>query len=181
MNGSKHTPELLHSWKKNSKNEWICIFGCDVNLPPGPAPGPRESGGCLGPKCICGPRGPVCDDGPHPDCPVHGGPDENGIDPSENIEKPTPGPWVISTSADDECEIEVVAPNSGWVTISPGPLKEANAHLIAAAPDGHELLEIVRDFQNGGGNLTASTLMPGDDRTFGDALNQYFTKIKDGS
>ncbi len=65
--------------------------------------------------------------------------------------KHTPGPWVLSTSADDECEVEVVAPNSGWETVSPAPISsEANAHLIAAAPEMLDALESAEQFiQNG--------------------------------
>ena len=55
---------------------------------------------------------------------------------------------------------------------------EAHARIMAAAPEGHELLEMVRDFLNGNGNLTLWSLMPHDDCVFGEALDQYFNKVK---
>lgn len=70
---------------------------------------------------------------------------------NERREKFTPGPWVIDAGGDGE--IEVWAPDTGYVTIAicsgtePSEIEKANARLITAAPDLFEALQdMLRDF-----------------------------------
>ena len=61
----------------------------------------------------------------------------------------TPGPWYIDGQNESAAiGYRAIVDNEGFTICNPSPMGQANARLIAAAPDLLAALEVVREYMN---------------------------------
>lgn len=91
--------------------------------------------------------------------------------------KHTSGPWTSD-------RFNVVGPdNRAVASIDSLPQREANARLIAAAPDAYALLSLFREWYEHAGERgpSGSALLGESDKTVRDLLEAYFVKATGGA
>jgi hypothetical protein len=100
----------------------------------------------------------------------------------------TPGPWTINQAFcpdRNEWVLEIQGENDfvADVKIKRTEVAAANAHLIAASPDGHDILLLLKRFIDSGANqISLGALMDTDDETtLAQAIERYFTKVTGGA
>ena len=105
------------------------------------------------------------------------------------MSKATPGPWTIERrpEADRPAQFGVIHGPSGssdWVADvgycdeKDGSSSIANARLIAAAPEGHEVLMAIHEFFRHWNPADPSALLRDDGTTLKQAVEAYVAKVQ---